>query len=115
MKNFLFSFKYAFSGFLYLIKERNFRIHIFGLITVIFAGFCFKISEIEWIVVILTSAFVLGLEAINSAIERVCDLYSIQQNQKIKAIKDISAGAVLIAAICAIAVGVLVFWKYIFK
>lgn len=83
--------------------------------TVIVAGFFFKITEIEWLIVLLASALVLSLEALNSAIERVCDLYSEEKNLKIKVIKDISAGAVLIAAIFALAIGVIVFWKYIFK
>lgn len=115
MKKFLFSFVYAFSGIAYLLKERSFRIHFLALISVIIAGVYFNITDGEWIAVLTVSSAVMALEAINSAIERLCDLYSNEQNTKIKVIKDISAGAVLIVVIFAICVGCLVFWKYIFN
>lgn len=114
MKNFLNSFKYAFSGLNYLIKERSFRIHILALCVVISAGFYFDIELTEWLAILIISALVITLEALNSAIERLCDLYSTDQNPKIKAIKDISAGAVLVTAIFAVVIGCLIFWKYIF-
>lgn len=113
MNKFFTSFKHAFNGISQLIKtERNFKIHLVCLVLVVSLGLYFKISSLEWLLIFLISALVLSLEAINSAIEKLCDLYSTEQNPKIKVIKDISAGAVLIAAIFAIFIGVAIFWKY---
>jgi diacylglycerol kinase len=50
---------------------------------------------------------------LNTSIEKLCDLYSTEENDKIKIIKDIAAGAVLVASLFAGIVGVLIFWKYI--
>ena len=57
----------------------------------------------------------MGLEAINTAIEQLCDLYSTEANERIKKIKDISAGAVLIAALFAVCIAVVVFLPYVKK
>lgn len=109
------SFVVAIEGLLHLIKtERNFRIHCIALVFVCLIGFYFQITKVEWIAVIICSGLVLALEAINTAIETVCDLYSKEINKKIKLIKDISAAGVLLASIGSAIVGGLVFWKYIF-
>ena len=108
------SFKYAFEGiFRFLMKERNFRIHVLITFLVIIAGFIFRIERIEWVVILLLVAIVLISEAINSCIERICDFISPGLDKRIKAIKDISAGVVLIGAIISIIVGCIIFLPYI--
>lgn len=104
------SFGFAFQGIYHLIrKERNFQWHLAALVVVTIAGFYFNISRVEWLSILLISALVLSLEAINTAIEKLCDLYTLEQNPLIKRIKDISAGAVLIAAIIAVLIALLIF------
>ena len=56
---------------------------------------------------------VLALEGLNTAIEKLCDEVTTKRKKSIMIIKDVAAGAVLIAAIGAAIVGVLIFWKYI--
>jgi diacylglycerol kinase len=113
MKAFLRSFYFAFSGLkLLLLKERNFKIHLLALIVVIIGGLYFHITSIEWSIVLLVSALVISLEAINTAIEKLCDLYSSEPNEKIKLIKDIAASAVLIASIFALVIALFIFGKY---
>jgi Diacylglycerol kinase len=108
------SFKYAFEGiFRFLMKERNFRIHVLITFLVIIAGFIFRIERIEWVVILLLVAIVLISEAINSCIERICDFISPGLDKRIKAIKDISAGVVLIGAIISIIVGCIILLPYI--
>ena len=64
------SFADAFRGIYLLIKsERNFQIHIVALICATAAGLYFEINRFEWIVIVLTSALVMGLEGLNSALE----------------------------------------------
>lgn len=109
-------FLYALTGIYSLIKtELNFRIHCIALIILLAASCYFKITTEEWLMILSISALVLSLEAMNTAIEKLCDLYSMNENAKIKTIKDIAAGAVLISVLFAIAIGILVFWKYLFN
>ena len=78
-------------------------------VLVIMAGVLFHISETEWIAVIFAIGLVLAAEAINSAIERLSDVVQPEKDERIRDVKDISAGAVLICAITAAIIGVIVF------
>ena len=109
------SFRAAFRGIGILIRtERNFQIHLVAFVLAIAAGFFFDISSKEFILILLVSALVFALEGINTAIEKLCDEVSEERKESIRKIKDISAGAVLIAAIFAAIVGGMIFWKYLF-
>lgn len=109
----MFGFNHAFRGLFQMFRsERNFKIHILAFIVVVLLGFYLDISSSDWIFILLISGLVISLEVINSAIERICDLYSTEKNEQIKNIKDISAGAVLIAALFAVVIGVMVFLPY---
>jgi diacylglycerol kinase len=77
-------------------------------------GFYFQITTTEWIVILVISAVVLALEMVNSSIERLCDLYTTDKHKEIAKIKDISAGAVLVAAFFAAVIGTIIFYKYLF-
>src|SRR5699024_6974457 len=101
-----FGFKHAFNGLFYAIKhERNFKIHLLVFVVVGFFGIICSISKDEWLTIFVISAIVFGLELMNTAIEKLCDLYTTDYNKTIKIIKDVSAGAVLIAAIFAVIIG----------
>ena len=116
MQRFFRSVGFALNGLLQLIRhERNFQLHVIAFIGVLALGLFFGISSMEWLVIFLISALVMGLEAINTAIENLCDLYSTETNERIKKIKDISAGAVLIAALLALCIAVVVFLPYVNK
>lgn len=104
------SFKNAFRGLYVLFKEeRNARIHLIATIIVIFAGIYFNINRIEWCFIVIAIGLVLIFEAINTVIENTIDFISLEQNPKIRKIKDVAAGAVLMAAFVAIAIACLVF------
>ena len=110
----MFGFRHAFRGLFSLLKhERNFKVQLVCLILVVSAGIFFNISRIEWILIILTSSLVLSLEALNTSIEKLCDLYSTEIDNRIKTIKDIAAGSVLIASIFAVVTAIFVFYPYI--
>ena len=113
MKKFIRSFGFAFLGIFKLLRtERNFKIQFAAFIVALAVGFYFSITDFEWLIILVISALVLSLEALNSAIEKLCDLYSIENDKRIKLIKDVAAGAVLIAAIFAIVIAVVIFRKY---
>lgn len=108
---FLKGFYYAGRGIALAVRERNFRFQLCAAAFVIFfAAKFYELSRGEWAVLLLTCGAVLSLEAVNTAIERLCDKISPEQDPTIGAVKDIAAGAVLISAIIAVAVGVCLFW-----
>jgi len=108
------SFRFAFKGIAAVLRtQHNFRIQLAAFILVVAAGFIFGISPAEWCIVFLASALVLSLEIINSAIEFLVDLLSPEYHEKAGMIKDISAGAVLVAAIMAAITGIIIFGKEI--
>jgi diacylglycerol kinase (ATP) len=107
------SFGFAFKGIAYVLKhEHNAWIHVTAAITAVTLGLILRISLHEWIAVALCIGLVLASEIINSAIEKMVDLISPEQQPKAGLIKDIAAGAVLIASIAALAIGCLVFIPY---
>ncbi|AZK44242.1 MULTISPECIES: diacylglycerol kinase family protein [Erysipelothrix] len=66
------------------------------------------ITPVEWMFVVSAVFMVLVTEFLNSAVEDICDLLIKNYNLHVKEIKDIAAGAVLLAAIYAIIIGVIV-------
>jgi len=115
IKKRLASFQYAFNGLKILIKEEhNARIHLFVACCVWIAGMAFKISANEWLAIIFCIGWVIALELINSAIENTADFISKEKNETIKKIKDLSAGAVLVAAITSAIIGLIIFLPKIF-
>ncbi|GGH65768.1 MAG: diacylglycerol kinase family protein [Bacteroidetes bacterium] len=107
------AFGVAFKGLFSLFREFHFKIHITALLTVIVAGFYFHISSAHWVNILLISALVLSLEAVNSAIENLADAVHPDRHPLIGKCKDIAAGAVLIAAIFAVAIAAIIFTPYI--
>ena len=104
------SFRYAFHGIFQAVRsQHNMWIHIFATAVVIVAAILLNIGFTEWLFVIFAIGFVLGAELFNSAIETLVDLVSPGENQKAGMIKDIAAGAVLIAAITAAVIGMMIF------
>lgn len=116
MKKFLKSFGFALEGILkFFLYERNARIQLVVAIIVIILGAAFNISQNEWLVIIFSIAFVLSLEMINSAIEKLCDLVSRDFHPCIKKIKDTTAGAVLVSAFFSLIAGLIIFIPKIYQ
>ncbi len=104
----------AFRGIGYFIRyEKNVRIHFFIALFVILAGFVLGITPLEWLAVLLCIGAVVTAEAFNSAIERLSDMFGKEQNNNIKIIKDLSAGAVLFMSIVSFIIGLIVFLPYL--
>ncbi len=104
------SFKYAFNGIKdFIITEHNARIHLTATIAVIIASFLFHISLHEWMMIIFAIGFVWSAEMFNTCIEKTMDFISTEKRPEIRLIKDIAAGAVLIASITAFILGLTIF------
>lgn len=106
-------FKYAFSGIIHCIKNgRNMRIHtVAAMYVLIFARF-FDLSRESYILLLLTIGGVISAEAVNTAIEELCDKVSKEFHPLIKFSKDAAAGAVLILAIFAVITGIILFGNF---
>ena len=116
MPNFLHNVRFALKGWAtFFAGERNGKIQLVVALLAVCAGFVLRISALEWCMVLGCIALVLSLEMINTAIEKVCNLVSKDFHPVIKQVKDISAGAVLWASVCAAITGVLIFGKYIWQ
>ena len=110
------SFGHAFRGLKVLLQtQHNARIHAVATFLVVAAGALFGISPVEWALVALAVAGVWAAEALNTAIEFLVDLASPELHPLAAKAKDVAAGAVLVAAIGSLVVGVLVFGPHVAK
>ena len=102
------TFRDAFTGLGYVVRtQRNARIHLSITLLVFAIAAWLRITAQDWAILVLTAALVWTSELINTALEAVVDLASPQEQPLARAAKDLAAGAVLIAALAAIVVGVL--------
>lgn len=114
MKSFLKSFIYAIRGIWFGITDQlNLKVQIAIAVIVIGAGFYFRITPVEWCIILICIGLVIGLEMINSAIENLVDLVTLERKPLAGKIKDIAAGAVLIVSVTTVIVGVIIFRKYV--
>ncbi len=110
MKSFFRSFKYAFDGLLFCIRnERNFRIHLCAAFFVIGAAIIADFSGTAIAVVCATVSLVLFAEISNTALEKAIDLFHPNRDELAKRAKDLAAGAVLITAALAIGAAIALF------
>jgi diacylglycerol kinase len=81
---------------------------VLAIVALVFS-IVFKISTFEWIAVSFCIAFVLVMEMVNTAIEKLCDVVHKEVHPGIKKVKDIAAGAVLVAAFFSVITGAVIF------
>jgi diacylglycerol kinase (ATP) len=104
------SFYYAITGIRQFIRrEHNARIHLVATIGVVIAARVLNVSPLEAVALALVTGLVWITEMLNTCLERVTDLITREQRPEIKFIKDLAAGAVLVAAITAVIVGLIIF------
>jgi diacylglycerol kinase (ATP) len=104
------SIGFAIKGAFKLITTEHSVMVQFSLaIIMIIAGFYFDIDRYEWMMQILAFGLVLGIESMNTGIEKIADFVHPEFHDRIGFIKDIAAGGVLFAAIAAIAIGLLIY------
>lgn len=114
MKKFLKSLGHAINGIWSgIADQRNLKVQMAIAAIVIGAGFYLGITTTEWCIILICIALVVGLEMINSAIENLVDLVTLERNPLAGRIKDIAAGAVLMVSIIAVIIGIIIFRKYL--
>jgi diacylglycerol kinase len=104
------SFRFAARGIAAMLtSEPNARIHAIATALVLAAGFGFGIERGEWLAIALAIGAVWTAEGFNTAFEALCDVASPDHHPRVERAKDVAAGAVLLAALAALAVAWIVF------
>jgi diacylglycerol kinase (ATP) len=99
------SFRFAFRGLGHVLaRERNARVHLLAAAAALGVSVWLGLSRVEIAVVVLAIALVMAAEVVNTVVERVLDLLHPTRSERVRAIKDMSAAAVLVTALAALAV-----------
>lgn len=115
-KKFIRSLKFAWKGITKLARqEQSFRILLLAAAVAFALIFIFDLKPSETALILVVTTSVLVLELLNSAVERLVDLFKPRIHQYAEEIKDLMAGAVLVGSLGALLVGVLVFWPHVFE
>lgn len=103
------SFWFAISGLAHaLYIERNMKLHFLALFIVCVTAAITNCNAIEWSLLILCFSVVIGLETMNTAIEKNCDMTTTYYSREIRIIKDVAAGAVFFASVCSAVIGLII-------
>ena len=106
--------RYALRGIGFMLAERNARLLLAVSALVIVVAFWTGLSRLEWCATIAALALVWVAETLNTALERLTDLVSPEFHPLAGKTKDVAAGAVLLAVVAAISIGVVVFGPRLF-
>jgi len=102
------SFRHAFAGLAHALRtQRNARIHVLVAVAVVVLGVALGLESVKLAVIVLTIGIVFAAELVNTVVEAVIDLVTEEYHPLAKTAKDVAAGAVLIAAVTAVIVGIL--------
>ena len=104
----------AINGMFFLLKnEEAIKVQSFVFLIIIALGFYFEITIKEWIIHIILIGLILTTEALNTVAEKICDLINPKYDERIKLIKDISAGAVSFAVLSSLIILLIIYFPYI--
>ena len=107
-------FYVAFVGLVSSLRDKSVQIQYVLAILACIVAWMVGCTYYEWLAILLCIGLVIVVEILNTCIEKICDLYSTERNEKIKYIKDLAAGGVLFASLIALAVGILIFVHHLF-
>lgn len=100
------SLKYAMEGISGFFKnEVHAKLHLILAAGAIIISLSCGLTGLEWLFILLAIALVFITEMINTCIERIMNYLNKEYDADIKVIKDLAAGAVLVAAAYALAAG----------
>lgn len=106
--------RFALNGLKEAIKtERNMKVHMAATVLVILLAILLEVTIIEWTILLLTIAMVIGMELMNTALEHALDYLAPERTKEIKAAKDIAASSVLVVSIMASIIGFMLFFPKI--
>ena len=104
------SFKHAFDGFIFAVRTQpNFRFHLLATFVVVLMGIYFSVSTVEWLILIFAINTVLVAEMLNTSIEAMVDLITLERRADAKTAKDVSSAMVLVSATLSVVVALIIF------
>lgn len=110
------SFRYALAGLRYAWRnEQNFRVHVVAALIVVLLILVLQPALRDTLLLILLIAFVLTLELVNTALEKVTDLLQPRIHHYAEVMKDLLAAAVLLSSLTALILGIIIFWPYFIR
>lgn len=113
---FLRSFRYSMEGIWYAVKfEQSITVHYIATVATITLALIFNITLMEWCLLFIAIGIVLGAELLNTAIEAVVDMVTLEIHPLAKIAKDTASGAVFVFSLIAAVIGLIVFVPYIIK
>ena len=108
------SFRHAGRGLQFLLRnEHNAWLHLAATGVAIGVGLALEIDASDWRWIVAAVLWVWSTEALNTAVEQICNLVSSGPDERVRIVKDVAAGAVLVSAIGAALIGALTFWPYV--
>ncbi len=111
---FIRSVRFALQGIKYCFtSESNFRTEMFIAAVTFSAAMLLKIKSEEWLIILFCCALVLSLEIVNTAFERLSNLVNESIHPVIKLVKDLAAGAVLLASVISVIMVIIIFFPYV--
>jgi undecaprenol kinase len=106
----LLSFRYAFRGVRYMVRhEPNMRFHLLAATGVLLAAAAFRVPLTQWAALVFAITLVMLGETLNTAIEAVLDLVQPEHHELVGVVKDLAAGAVLVASAGSVVIAAIVF------
>lgn len=114
MKAFVRGFVFAFNGIGIAVKGRNMRVHLVAATAVFALGFYVGLTASQWTTIVICIGLVISAEAMNTAVEELCNFITVEKNESIRKTKDIAAGAVLVVAIASAVVAAIIFTPHFF-
>ena len=110
------SFRFALDGIIAFFRnEHNALLHLLATVALVALVIFYPVSRTELVALIIVAGIVWMAELFNTAIEKLVDFVSVERHPSIKFIKDVSAAAVLVAALAALATGAIIFIPKIFS
>ena len=105
-----FSTKYSIQGLIYAYKnEKSLIIHGILSIIAIVLGFCLNISINQWIVLLIALGVILMIELLNTAIEAIVDMVTLEYHELAKIAKDCGSAATFVASVIGLIIALVIF------
>jgi len=115
LKKHFVSYKYAMRGLWLAFRyEPNMIIHLLAIITILILNSSLKVSRTDWMISLVLIGVILMAEIFNTALEKLADRVTQDQDPMIGQAKDLAAGAVLIMGIAAVICAAILYWPYAF-
>jgi len=113
---FIRSWSYSFDGLKYAYKyEQSMLIHVFVTIAVIIVNILLKVSGMHWLITIMAIGMVLAAELINTAIEAVVDMVTLEIHPLAKIAKDCGSAATFVVTMLGIVICIIIYFPYFLK